>query len=197
MLRHVRQAPSRCSGLALELGLLYLQGNPTTSLALMLEASSGVAGETLEPLVLHVRETQPLELSMQQVQRMTWQELVRLWKVRLLTMHSDLGTLWRTNLSYAPQLLADALMPPQHMGLYSISRHSGNSSEQTCCLILAPSCGLSLRGMGLTCHSGGRDGQIMQGCVLQEYVNGLAMALVGLGSASDSPSPRLTVCFCF
>ena len=180
----------------LKLGLLYLQGNPTTSLALMLEASSGVAGETLEPLVLHVRETQPLELSVQQVQRMTWQELVRLWKVRLLTMHSDLGSLWRTNLPYAPQLLADALMPPQHMGLYSILRHSGMSSNQTCCLILAPSCGLSLRGMGLTRPSGGRDG-IRQGCVLQEYVNGLAMALVGLGSASDSPSPRLTVCSCF
>ncbi len=48
----------------------------------MLEASSGVAGEMSEPLVLHVRESQPLELSVQQVQRMTWQELVRLWKVR-------------------------------------------------------------------------------------------------------------------
>lgn len=48
----------------------------------MLEASSGVAGEMSEPLVLHVREAQPLELSVQQVQRMTWQELVRLWKVR-------------------------------------------------------------------------------------------------------------------
>ena len=34
-------------------------------------------------------------------------------------------------------------------------------------------------------------------CVLQEYVNGLAMALVGLGSVSDSPSPRLSVCSCF
>lgn len=33
----------------------------------------------------------------------------------------------------------------------------------------------------------------MQVCALQEYVNGLAMALVGLGSATDSPSPRLTV----
>lgn len=61
---------------------LRSQGNPTTSLALMLEASSGVAGEMSEPLVLHVRENQPLELSVPQVQRMTWQELVRLWKVR-------------------------------------------------------------------------------------------------------------------
>ena len=49
----------------------------------MLEASSGMhAFQTQDPLVLHIREGQPLELSMQQVQKMTWQELVRLWKVR-------------------------------------------------------------------------------------------------------------------
>ena len=37
--------------------------------------------ETLGPLVLHVREGQHLELSVQQVQKMTWQELARIWKV--------------------------------------------------------------------------------------------------------------------
>ena len=39
--------------------------------------------ETLQPLVLHVREGQPLQLSVQQVQQMTWQELARLWKASL------------------------------------------------------------------------------------------------------------------
>ena len=55
----------------------------------------GVAGEALEPLVLRVREAQPLELSVQQVQRMTWQELVRLWKVGPLTKHRSLACLLR------------------------------------------------------------------------------------------------------
>lgn len=36
---------------------------------------------TLEPLLLHALEGQPLQLSVQQVQRMTWAELARIWKV--------------------------------------------------------------------------------------------------------------------
>ena len=58
------------------------QSNPATSLAsLMAAVADARTCETLEPLVLHVREGQPLQLSVQQVQKLTWQELARIWKV--------------------------------------------------------------------------------------------------------------------
>ena len=58
------------------------QSNPATSLAsLMAAVADARTCETLGPLVLHVREGQPLQLSVQQVQKMTWQELARIWKV--------------------------------------------------------------------------------------------------------------------
>lgn len=61
--------------------LLALQSNPATSLASLVAAvADAQTVETLQPLVLHVREGQPLRLSVQQVQQMTWQELARLWK---------------------------------------------------------------------------------------------------------------------
>ena len=63
---------------------LALQTNPATSLASLVAAvADAQTVETLQPLVLHVREGQPLQLSVQQVQQMTWQELARLWKARL------------------------------------------------------------------------------------------------------------------
>ncbi len=59
-----------------------LQNNPATSLAsLMAAVADARTLETLGPLVLHVREGQHFELSVQQVQKMTWQELARIWKV--------------------------------------------------------------------------------------------------------------------
>ena len=64
--------------------LLALQSNPATSLASLVAAvADAKTVETLQPLVLHVREGQPLHLSVQQVQQMTWQELARLWKASL------------------------------------------------------------------------------------------------------------------
>ena len=61
-----------------------MQTNPATSLASLVAAvADAQTVETLQPLVLHVREGQPLQLSVQQVQQMTWQELSRLWKASL------------------------------------------------------------------------------------------------------------------
>ena len=61
---------------------VLVQSNPATSLAsLMVAVADARTCETLEPLVLHVREGQPLQLSVQHVQKMTWQELARIWKV--------------------------------------------------------------------------------------------------------------------
>ena len=62
-----------------------LQTNPATSLASLVAAvADAQTVETLQPLMLHVREGQPLQLSVQQVQQMTWQELARLWKASLM-----------------------------------------------------------------------------------------------------------------
>ena len=70
--------------MALSFVISALQTHPATSLASLVAAvADAQTVETLQPLVLHVREGQPLQLSVQQVQQMTWQELARLWKASL------------------------------------------------------------------------------------------------------------------